>query len=112
MADPGIVEVRCERCKTSFAPETRQCIHCGGPLGRGRLFRAPGSERPSAASSAVPLERTGDEASVRSAEGLFEADAEEAAEDLSSRGRNLVWLFTALAFMLMSALRNCGAGPG
>jgi hypothetical protein len=27
-------EVRCERCKTSFAIGTRQCIHCGGALGR------------------------------------------------------------------------------
>ena len=27
-------EVRCERCKTSFAPGTKQCVHCGGPLGR------------------------------------------------------------------------------
>lgn len=27
-------EVRCERCKTSFAPGTKQCIHCGGAIGR------------------------------------------------------------------------------
>ena len=34
MADPTYFEVRCERCKSSFAPGTKQCIHCGGPLGR------------------------------------------------------------------------------
>ncbi len=100
MADPGIVEVRCERCDTSFAPETRQCIHCGGPLGRGRLFRSLGSEQSGAEQASGPVE------------SLFEADAEQEVADLQNRGRNLVWVFTALAFMLMSALRNCGAGPG
>jgi ribosomal protein L37E len=34
MADTTYFEVRCERCKTSFAPGTKQCIHCGGPIGR------------------------------------------------------------------------------
>jgi hypothetical protein len=29
-------EVRCENCGTSFPPETKRCIHCGGPLGVGR----------------------------------------------------------------------------
>lgn len=100
MADPGVVEVRCERCQTSFAPETRQCIHCGGPLGRGRMFRSRGNEGHAGETASGPVE------------SLFEADPEEEAADLQSRGRNLVWVFTALAFMLMSALRSCGAGPG
>ena len=34
MAESTYFEVRCERCKTSFAPGTRQCIHCGAALGR------------------------------------------------------------------------------
>ena len=34
MAETTHFEVRCERCKTSFAPGTKQCIHCGGALGR------------------------------------------------------------------------------
>jgi hypothetical protein len=34
MPDANYFEVRCERCQTSFAPETKQCIHCGGPVGR------------------------------------------------------------------------------
>jgi hypothetical protein len=37
MADTTYFEVRCERCRTSFAPGTKSCIHCGGPLGR-RFF--------------------------------------------------------------------------
>ena len=34
MADTTYYEARCERCKTSFAPGTKQCIHCGASLGR------------------------------------------------------------------------------
>jgi hypothetical protein len=30
-----VYEVRCYQCETSFAPETRRCIHCGAPLARG-----------------------------------------------------------------------------
>ena len=26
-------EVRCPSCRTSFPPETKRCIHCGGRLG-------------------------------------------------------------------------------
>ncbi|MBM4382068.1 MAG: hypothetical protein FJ091_01740 [Deltaproteobacteria bacterium] len=37
MADTTYFEVRCERCKTSFAPGTKQCIHCGGSIGRRML---------------------------------------------------------------------------
>lgn len=34
MPDSAYLEVRCERCKTSFAPGTKQCVHCGGAIGR------------------------------------------------------------------------------
>jgi ribosomal protein L37E len=34
MPDSSTYEVRCERCRTSFAAGTQQCIHCGAPLGR------------------------------------------------------------------------------
>jgi hypothetical protein len=77
-----VYEVRCERCQTSFAPETRRCIHCGGPLGRGRVFAAltPGAE----------------------GRGMEEDGAE-----LASRGRSLVWVMTALAVMAASLVRTC-----
>jgi hypothetical protein len=43
MPDPTQFEVRCERCKTSFAIGTKQCIHCGGAIGRRLLaFDTPG----------------------------------------------------------------------
>jgi hypothetical protein len=34
MPDSSTYEVRCERCQTTFAAGTRQCVHCGGALGR------------------------------------------------------------------------------
>jgi hypothetical protein len=34
MFEPAYLEVRCEHCQTSFAPGTKQCIHCGGAIGR------------------------------------------------------------------------------
>ena len=36
MAASNFYEVRCENCRTSFPPETKRCIHCGGLIG-GRL---------------------------------------------------------------------------
>jgi len=49
MADTTYFEVRCERCKTSFAPGTKQCIHCGGAIGRRLLaLDALSARRPGA----------------------------------------------------------------
>ncbi len=31
---PAHFEVRCPRCDVSFPPETRRCIHCGGPTSK------------------------------------------------------------------------------
>jgi hypothetical protein len=53
MADSTHYEVRCERCETSFAPGTKQCIHCGGAIGRRLLsLEALGGGRAEAAASA------------------------------------------------------------
>jgi hypothetical protein len=41
MSNAGYFEVRCERCQSSFAPGTKQCIHCGGALGRRLLAFDP-----------------------------------------------------------------------
>lgn len=30
---PSPFETRCENCDVSFPSETRQCLHCGAPLG-------------------------------------------------------------------------------
>lgn len=41
--DSSYYEVRCERCRTSFAPGTKRCAHCGGAIGRQLLgFEMPG----------------------------------------------------------------------
>ena len=85
MAESTFYEVRCENCKTSFPPETKRCIHCGGPLGGGlgRLFvsgRAPADAPPDdPADEGVPFQR----------------------------GRNLMWIVTAVIALVLSALRNC-----
>ena len=36
MSKDIVYEVRCEHCRTSFAPETRRCVHCGARLAKGR----------------------------------------------------------------------------
>jgi len=80
-------EVRCERCRTSFPPETKRCIHCGGPLGGGlsallRPGRAPD-------------------------EPVAEAEAEAADEMVAVPGRNLLWVVTAVLAVGISLLRAC-----
>jgi hypothetical protein len=85
-----VYEVRCERCRTSFAPETRRCVHCGGPLGRGRAFGSVPS------GSTVGTSASTDE----DAEGL----------EVLARGRSPLWLVTAVLVLLASMLRNCLGG--
>ncbi len=79
----NVYEVRCESCRTSFPPETKRCFHCGGPLGPGlgRLLRP-------------------------AALGAEEAEAE-GGEILQSRGRNLLWVVTAVLALGVSLLRSC-----
>lgn len=89
-ATPSTVyEVRCERCKTSFAPETRRCVHCGGPVGRGRLFAAM--------QGAPPLDRGG---------------AEEVDEDIGAAPRSRLWMAMVAMAVLASLLRTCTGGTG
>jgi len=82
MAASNFYEVRCENCRTSFPPETKRCIHCGGPIGGGLGRLLPGGAAPSA------------------------EDGEEASP-ASSRARTVLWLVTAVIAVVMSALRNC-----
>jgi hypothetical protein len=84
VATSNVYEVRCERCRTSFAPETKRCIHCGGPLGRGigALLRPGAPNEPAA-----------------------EQEAEE--EVLQVPGRNLLWIVTAVLALGVSLLRAC-----
>jgi hypothetical protein len=85
MEASNFYEVRCESCRTSFPPETKRCIHCGGPIGGGLGRWLPGGAAPAGASA---------------------EDGEEASP-ASSRARTVLWLVTAVIAVVMSALRNC-----
>jgi uncharacterized protein with PIN domain len=74
-------EVRCLRCNTSFAPETRRCIHCGGPVGR----------RAAAAPRGV----------------LDEAVDEEEIQLRLAPARFALWAATLLIAVVASLLRTC-----
>jgi hypothetical protein len=88
MAASNFYEVRCENCRTTFPPETKRCIHCGGPLGTGlgRLFAGARTD------PGAPTD-------------------EDADEDLPlQRGRSIVWVATAVIALVLSALRSCQGG--
>ncbi len=85
-----VYEVRCERCQTSFAPETRRCIHCGGPVGRGRAFAALG----------------GPDAMGRGAE----TDDGNAMAEFGDRMRGPLWIITVALAVAASIARTCSAG--
>ncbi len=80
-------EVYCNRCRVSFAPGTKRCIHCGDRLARGRV--QPELLLP------PPLE----------------APQELAEEEISRRGSrfspiSILWIVAALAVGLQRACAN------
>lgn len=83
-APPSPYEVRCYNCETSFAPGTRKCIHCGMRLGR----PSPIGE-------------------VSVADPIFGGGEGEEEEARPGGGRNLIWVITAFAMLVGSALRAC-----
>lgn len=87
MSKAIVYEVRCHQCDTSFAPETRRCVHCGAPLARGRqVVSATGPFDPGQATEDQPP-----------GEG-----------ELLARGpRTAIWVVVALVTALASMLRNC-----
>jgi ribosomal protein L37E len=82
-----VYEVRCERCQCSFAPETRRCVHCGGPLGRRAQRLEPGV--------LVGRERAGPD----------EPEPEDM--ELARRVRNRIWVATAVLAVIASLARTC-----
>ncbi len=78
---PNPYEVRCHHCDTSFAPGTKQCVHCGRRVGR-----------------AVPIVEVGPGPPI---EG---SDDE---EFRPSAGRSAVWIVTAILMLIGSAMRAC-----
>jgi len=108
-------EVRCPHCDVSFPPETRKCIHCGGPTAkRGaaplvRQWIEPDSER-SASQSPAPIEPEPDPffsmrpTAGEGAEG--ETDSSSLSRTLLRSLGTLIWVGLLIAFTLA---RNCGA---
>jgi hypothetical protein len=77
-------EVRCYRCSCSFAPGTKQCLHCGGRL------------LPPGLAPAAVL-------------GAAQAGAGEEVETAPpSFARVLLWLVSAGVAVALSALQTCG----
>jgi hypothetical protein len=82
-----VYEVRCYQCETSFAPETRRCIHCGAPLEKGRQVVSVG-------------EGFGPNP-------VAEDQASEESEVLSKGPRTAIWIVVALVTAVASMLRSC-----
>jgi hypothetical protein len=49
-------EVLCHHCNVTFPLGTRHCIHCGGPIGRGRGLFAAAAAAANAPSTSEPVE--------------------------------------------------------
>ena len=97
MAGTEFYEVRCENCSTSFPPEAKRCIHCGGPLGRG-LAALLSQRRTMGAQPEFVLE-----------EGVEEQE-QEPEQGVQSPGRSLLWVITAAFAVGISMLRSCMDG--
>ena len=84
MPASNFYEVRCESCRTTFPPETKRCLHCGGPVGEGAMrWLAAGA-----------------------------APAGQSAEDdespmAGSRARSVLWGVSVVLALVMSVLRHC-----
>ena len=84
MTNSEFYEVRCEACQSSFAPETKRCVHCGAPLGQGLLGQLVARR---AVDPADPIE------------------GEEGPPDMP--GRRPLWMVAVVLAVLGSLLRNC-----
>lgn len=111
MVSQRVIEVRCERCNSSFAPGTRRCVHCGGRLTRGRVLGAPPTEAQAPLLRAIPSasEVPGALAAPPPA-GRAAEDASRAGDDelvLPRRVHNIIWIVTAIFVILGSILGRC-----
>jgi hypothetical protein len=109
--EPAPYEVRCPRCNTSFAPETRRCVHCGGPVaapGAQRATQRPEVRRPARVPGA---QRTasgpGAQRPATGAGGLEEVADEEEIQLRLAPARSALWVATLLIAVVASLLRTC-----
>ena len=86
MNDSPAYEIRCTHCDTSFAPGTKNCVHCGRRIG-GRLAEVLGA---GGQSEHLP--------------GRIE-EVEET--EMPGSGRSPVWVLTALFLVASAVLRTC-----
>lgn len=91
MAAETPYEIRCLHCDTSFAAETKACVHCGRPLRSGLAGLLSGAQ---------PM--------GESSEPLGEPQEGEGVEGFQLRSRNIVWVVTAILAAVLSGLRSCG----
>jgi len=112
-------EVRCPRCGVSFPPETRRCLHCGGPTTRpgsdpGRDWVWKETETPTSGASEADrsARETGEEPYLPPFVRGEPQGAEEMGEETPSMGRtllrtfgSLIWIVVLIAFTLA---RDCG----
>jgi hypothetical protein len=91
MAATEFYEIRCENCRTSFPPEAKRCIHCGGALGSGLA-------------SLLSQRRT----AGGEPEFVLEEEVEE--QGVQTPGRSLLWVITAAVAVGISMLRSCMEG--
>lgn len=115
-----IYEVRCERCQTGFAPETRRCHHCGARLKPGAALRSapprelqpaglPGGAPPAPPDSrgrtmqAEQMAQTAETAQSELPPGIGSEEQEEEPPQ-----RRIFWgAITGLLAMLGALLRDC-----
>jgi len=120
---PAHFEVRCPRCEVSFPPETRRCIHCGGPTSKPGPNRGLDWVHTTDDSGAPAAQSEGSRGARReldpAPEPLYapepfsgrEQEASEAGAETGSWPRtllrtfgSLLWIVVLIAFTLM---RNC-----
>ncbi len=82
MSKEIVYEAHCGACQTSFAPETRYCVHCGAPLLKGSLAASAGEE--------------------------FDPDRPvEEGEPIARGPKMAIWVAMAVLTAVVSALRTC-----
>ncbi|MDJ0785871.1 MAG: hypothetical protein QNK05_03630 [Myxococcota bacterium] len=97
MENSPVYEIRCTHCDTSFAPGTKNCVHCGRRIG-GRLAEmlGAGGQQEHLPGAIGPGERP-----PGPVDEVEESDLPGAA------GRSPVWVLTALFLVASAVLRTC-----
>ena len=105
-------EVYCPKCRVSFAPEQKRCIHCGGRTGP-RMVDVPDTPpgfdqgalaaEPEVASEAAPEFATGP--LIEGADESAESEGRRSGTFLRMAG-TLVWVILAIGIGLVRACRG------